>query len=66
MRCPAWCRTLLKEPIVPFLMVGAGLFAVQPWISPQAGDATAEIVVSDEQAAVMVQAFARTWQRPPS
>ena len=58
--------TLLKEPIVPFLMVGAGLFGLQALWSARGGRASSEIVVSDEQAATMVQAFARAWQRPPS
>ena len=57
---------LLKEPIVPFLMVGAALFGFQAVWSPSGGPASSEIVVSDEQAATMVKAFARTWQRPPS
>ena len=60
-----WLRTIGKEPIVPFLMVGAALFGLQAWWSPQGSQANATIVVSDEQAAAMVQAFARTWQRPP-
>ncbi|MGB1622419.1 MAG: peptidyl-prolyl cis-trans isomerase [Synechococcus sp.] len=63
---PARLRTLLKEPIVPFLMVGAALFGLQAWLGPRGGDANATITVSDEQAAAMVQAFARSWQRPPS
>ena len=58
--------SLLKEPIVPFLLVGAGLFEMQAWWSSSGGRASSEIVVSDEQAVTMVKAFARTWQRPPS
>ena len=58
--------TLLREPIVPFLMVGAALFGLQALWSASGGRASSEIVVSDEQAATMVQAFSRTWQRPPS
>ena len=65
MRCPAWLRTLGAEPIVPFLIVGAALFGLQAVWSPR-GAANATIVVSDAQAAAMVQAFTRTWQRPPS
>ena len=57
---------LLKEPIIPFLMVGAALFGLQAFWSPGGSQGSAEIVVSDEQAATMVKAFVRTWQRPPS
>ena len=56
----------LKEPIIPFLMVGAALFGLQAFWSPGGSQGSAEIVVSDEQAATMVKAFVRTWQRPPS
>ena len=44
---------LLKEPIVPFLLVGAGLFAMQAWWSSSGGRASSEIVVSDEQAVTL-------------
>ena len=57
---------LLKEPIIPFLMVGAALFGLQAFWSPGGSQGSAEIVVSDEQAATMVKVFVRTWQRPPS
>ena len=57
---------LLKEPIIPFLMVGAALFGLQAFWSLGGSQGSAEIVVSDEQAATMVKAFVRTWQRPPS
>ena len=57
---------LLKEPIIPFLMVGAALFGLQAFWRPGGSQGSAEIVVSDEQAATMVKAFVRTWQRPPS
>ena len=57
---------LLKEPIIPFLMVGVALFGLQAFWSPGGSQGSAEIVVSDEQAATMVKAFVRTWQRPPS
>ena len=49
--------SLLKEPIVPFLLVGAGLFAMQAWWSSSGGRASSEIVVSDEQAVTMVKAL---------
>lgn len=59
-------QPLLKEPIIPFLLVGAALFGLQALWSPDGGKGSADIVVSDEQAATMVKAFVRTWQRPPS
>jgi hypothetical protein len=53
MQCRRWLRTIGKEPIVPFLMVGAALFGLQAWWSPQGSQANATIVVSDEQAAAI-------------
>jgi len=53
-------QPLLKEPIIPFLLVGAALFGLQALWSPDGGKGSADIVVSDEQAATMVKAFVRT------
>ena len=59
-------RTLVQEPIVPFLIVGIGLFGLQGVLDAKAPKGDKEIVISNDQAVAMVQAFARTWQRPPS
>ena len=59
-------RTLVQEPIVPFLIIGAGLFGLQGVLDAMAPKGDREIVVSNDQAVAMVQTFARTWQRPPS
>ena len=59
-------RTLVQEPIVPFLIIGAGLFGLQGVLDGMAPKGDREIVVSNDQAVAMVQTFARTWQRPPS
>ncbi|WP_415408403.1 hypothetical protein ACLM44_10060 [Synechococcus sp. W2B2] len=58
-------RTLVQEPIVPFLIIGAGLFGLQGVLDAMAPKGDREIVVSNDQAVAMVQTFARTWQRPP-
>ena len=59
-------RKLVQEPIIPFLIIGAGLFGLQGVLDAMAPKGDREIVVSNDQAAAMVQTFARTWQRPPS
>ncbi|QNI60102.1 peptidyl-prolyl cis-trans isomerase (PPIASE) protein family [Synechococcus sp. BIOS-U3-1] len=59
-------RTLVQEPIVPFLIVGVGLYGLQGALDAKAPKGDKEIVISNDQAVAMVQAFTRTWQRPPS
>ena len=54
-------RTLAQEPIVPFLIVGVGLFGLQGVMDAKAPKGDKEIVISNDQAVAMVQAFARTW-----
>ena len=57
---------LVQEPIVPFLIIGAGLFGLQGVLDAKAPEGGREIFISNDQAEAMVQTFARTWQRPPS
>ncbi len=60
-------RSLLREPLVYFLVLGAALFALDVWwrLSAAAG-ATPEIVVSEARVNNLAQNFRRTWQRPPT
>jgi hypothetical protein len=57
--------TLLREPLLHFLVIGAALFGVYQWAS---GDEAApdEIVVSAGQIASLEAIFSQTWQRPPT
>jgi hypothetical protein len=60
-------RSLLREPLVHFLVLGAALFALDAWLRPPpATGANAEIVVSEARVNNLVQNFRRTWQRPPT
>jgi hypothetical protein len=61
-------RSILREPLVQFLLLGAALFALDAWVRPAAAPAagTSEIVVSEARIRNLVQTFRRTWQRPPS
>ena len=74
---PATChsplRWLLREPLVHFLLIGAGLFLLFGWRggpaslpSGQAGEQSAKIVVTQSEIDQMVGVFTRTWQRPPT
>jgi hypothetical protein len=60
-------RSLLREPLVHFLLLGAALFLLDAWLRPAAAPpATTEIVVSEARIRSLAQNFRRTWQRPPT
>ncbi len=60
-------KGLLREPLVHFLVLGAGLFLVDAWLRPVgAPAASAEIVVGEARIRNLAQTFRRTWQRPPA
>lgn len=60
-------RTLLREPLLHFLLLGALLFALDAWLRPAPiADSGGEIVVSEGRIRNLAQGFRRTWQRPPT
>ncbi|HBX43215.1 MAG TPA: hypothetical protein DEH27_05235 [Deltaproteobacteria bacterium] len=63
-------RKLLKEPLVHFLAIGAGLFLLNGLLggSPgtQPGQNSNRIVVTPGQVEHLTAKFTRTWQRPPT
>jgi hypothetical protein len=60
-------KSLAREPLVQFLLLGAALFLLDAWLRPAAAPAaTTEIVVSEARIRNLAQNFARTWQRPPT
>ena len=60
-------RTLAREPLVHFLLLGAVLFGLDAWLRPAATPAAnAEIVVTEARIRNLAQNFGRTWQRPPT
>jgi hypothetical protein len=60
-------RSLLREPLVHFLLLGAALFLLDAWLRPAvAPAANTEIVVSEARIRSLAQNFRRTWQRPPT
>jgi PPIC-type PPIASE domain len=60
-------RSLFREPLVHFLLLGAALFALDAWFRP-APDTTVggEIVVGEARIRNLAQNFRRTWQRTPT
>jgi len=57
---------LLREPLVHFLLLGAVLFLVFGIVDDSEESSLDRIVVAAGQVAQLTEAFARTWQRPPT
>jgi len=56
----------LREPLVHFLLLGAGLFLLFGWLENPEGEGNKQIVVSPGRIEHLVIGFSRTWQRPPT
>ncbi|MEJ2539207.1 MAG: peptidylprolyl isomerase [Gemmatimonadota bacterium] len=59
-------RSLLKEPLVHFLALGALLFLIGRGTGDDGGPMGSRIVVSPGQVEQLVSGFEATWQRPPT
>jgi hypothetical protein len=60
-------RRLIREPLVHFLLLGAGLFAVFGILNKGAGGGEpGKIVVTLGKTENLATLFSRTWQRPPT
>ena len=58
-------RSLLREPLLHFLVIGAALFGLYGLVGKKEAE-PAKIVVSAERVASLADRFARTWRRPPT
>jgi len=60
-------KRLLKEPLLHFLLLGAGLFLAYSLMPKSPGNGEAgKIVVTQGQIEHLATGFAKTWQRPPT
>src|SRR5262245_49099310 len=59
-------RSLLREPLVHFVLIGTALFAVSSWTGGPSGSAPGAIVVTRADVDAIGKEFARTWQRAPT
>jgi len=66
-------KKFFSEPLLHFLLIGAGLFLLFGWRggpaslpAGQSGPQSAKIVVTPDDVDQMVATFTRTWQRPPA
>jgi len=63
---PFKLRSWLREPLLHFLLIGAGLFLYFALHGEGSGSSSNRIVVNAAQVQHLAASFARTWQRPPT
>jgi hypothetical protein len=56
----------VREPLLHFVLIGAGLFLLFRFTNGPAGDQPDRIVVTPAQVEQMEARFTRTWMRPPT
>ncbi len=59
-------RSLLREPLVHFLLLGAALFLFFSWTGGSGGPGSDRIVIGPGQVERLATGFGRTWRRPPT
>ena len=59
-------QRLLREPLVHFLVLGAGLFLTYSLVNEGVDEAPDRIVVDEVRALRLAEQFQRTWMRPPT
>jgi hypothetical protein len=61
-----WIRTVLREPLLHFLLAGLGLFVLYDYASKSNTVADDQIVVTSGQVEHLTTLFVKTWQRAPT
>jgi hypothetical protein len=56
----------LREPLLHFLLIGAGLFLLYQFTRGSGDSAPREIVISESRIEALAENFGRTWMRPPT
>jgi hypothetical protein len=59
-------RSILREPLLHFLVLGALLFVLGGVLGGDPGPGSTDIIVSEGKIEQLAEAFRRTWQRPPT
>lgn len=57
---------LLKEPILQFFLLGAGIFIIFGYIGEQQDYTSKKIIVSSGQIERLTEGWKKTWMRPPT
>jgi len=59
-------KGMLKEPLLAFLLLGAGIFVLFQQLSDEPVQDRAEIIVTEGRIAALSQGFTKVWKRVPS
>ena len=59
-------RQLLQEPLVHFLLIGAGLFVLSAWVGGSESPSTNRIVLSQADIERVLKTWKMKWSRPPT
>jgi hypothetical protein len=59
-------KKLMREPLVHFFLLGAGLFLLYGVVGERGGVDSTEIVITPGHVEHLVSGFTRVWQRPPT
>jgi len=59
-------RQVIREPLLHFFLLGAGLFLLFGWLNRGAMEAPDEVVVDQARVEGLVAQFRRVWQRSPT
>jgi len=62
----AWFKSIFREPLLHFLLIGAAMFLYFRWSGGGAGPKSTRITLGSAQLSNLAAGYARTWQRPPS
>lgn len=62
----AWFQNVLREPLLHFVLLGAGLFGLHACLPDSATPTAQQIVVSAGKIEHLSAIFSKTWQRPPT
>ena len=59
-------RKILREPLLHFLVLGAGLFFLYDNINSESANTRNEIVIDENRLSIVSATFERVWQRAPT
>ncbi len=59
-------KGILREPLIHFLLIGAGLYLVSLFMGPPADESSLRIVITSPRIEQLAAAWSRQWMRQPS